>query len=167
MPDLPENLDDVLQDAYRYACSLAGDDHIAEDILQEVCVSILRTEGSWERPYLFVAVRNRFIDMYRQHKRARSPRELQNNGRLKTLASEQDPAARLVYHDTNKKLDEALAALRPTEREVMFLAAVLGFTSQQIAEQTGRSRGTVTSLLQRSRYKLRQLLNKAECEAAP
>ena len=66
--------------------------------------------------------------------------------------------------DRIRSLDNALAKLRPTEREALFLAEVQGYTAQQVADQTGRSRGTVLSLLKRSRKKLVELLDPSECE---
>ena len=52
----------------------------------------------------------------------------------------------------------ALSLLRPDEREVLFLAAVEGYTAQEIGEMTERPRGTVLSLLHRARQRVRNTL---------
>jgi len=48
--------------------------------------------------------------------------------------------------------------LRETEREVLFLSVVEGYTADEIAKLTGSTRGTVLSLIHRSRLKLRNVM---------
>ena len=160
---MPGEFNVLLQDAYRYACALTHDDTVAEDVVQDACVSIMKAGGSWDRPYLFSAVRARFIDLYRRQRRAGAPLTLNPNGAVKVTTS---PPARceMERQDRIRSLDNALAKLRPTEREALFLTEVQGYTAQQVADQTGRSRGTVLSLLKRSRKKLLELLDPSECE---
>ena len=160
---MPDDFDVLLQDAYRYACALTHDDTVAEDIVQDACVSIMKAGGSWDRPYLFSAVRARFIDLYRKQRRARAHLTLNANGAVKGISSPR-VGCEIERRDRLRSLDEALAKLRPTEREALFLAEVQGYTAQQVADQTQRSRGTVLSLLKRSRQKLRELLSPSECE---
>ena len=62
-------------------------------------------------------------------------------------------------------LDRGLGLLRSEEREVLFLAAVEGYTAREIAAATERPRGTVTSLIYRARRKLLRSLSEAETEA--
>ena len=160
---MPDDFDVLLQDAYRYACALTHDDTAAEDIVQDACVSIMQAGGSWDRPYLFSAVRARFIDSYRKRRRASAHLTLNPNGAV-TGTTSPPAGCETERRDRIRSLDNALAKLRPTEREALFLAEVQGYTAQQIADQTGRSRGTVLSLLKRSRRKLLQLLSPSECE---
>ena len=58
--------------------------------------------------------------------------------------------------DATPTLDRALAALRPEEREVLFLHAVTGLTAREIATISDQLRSTVLSLLQRGRRKVRE-----------
>jgi len=55
-------------------------------------------------------------------------------------------------------LHKALGRLRVEERETLFLAVVEGFSTQEIAAMTNRPRGTVLSMLHRTKSKLRKLL---------
>ena len=160
---MPDDFNVLLQDAYRYACALTHDDTVAEDVVQDACVSIMKAGGSWDRPYLFSAVRARFIDLYRRQRRASAPLTLNPNGAVKVTTSP-PVGCDLERQDRIRSLDNALAKLRPTEREALFLTEVQGYTAQQVADQTGRSRGTVLSLLKRSRKKLLELLDPSECE---
>jgi RNA polymerase sigma-70 factor (ECF subfamily) len=62
----------------------------------------------------------------------------------------------------NGSLDRALGSLRTEERETLFLAVVEGYTAEEIAELTARPRGTILSLLYRTKAKLRNLLGKEQ-----
>ena len=62
-------------------------------------------------------------------------------------------------------LHRALGTLRPDERETLFLAVVEGYTAQEIADMTQRPRGTILSLLHRTKEKLRNLLRRPGAEA--
>ena len=61
-------------------------------------------------------------------------------------------------------LHRALGTLRPDERETLFLAVVEGYTAQEIADMTQRPRGTILSLLHRTKEKLRNLLRRPGAE---
>ncbi len=158
--ELPESIDALLERGYRYAFSLAHDAIEAEDLLQDACLSILGSDGSWEPSYLFATIRNRFIDRYRR------------NRKILFLSLENEEQASEVDHEDsnwdapdvlqNGQLDRALGSLRPEEREALFLAVVEGYTAEEIAKLTARPRGTVLSLLYRAKGKLRDLLRKSQ-----
>jgi len=157
-PEVPESIDALLERGYRYAFSLAHDAIEAEDLLQDACLSILASGRSWETAYVFATIRNRFIDRYRR------------NRKILFLSLENEEQASEVDHDDvnwdapdvlqNGQLGRALGSLRPEEREALFLAVVEGYTAEEIAELTARPRGTVLSLLYRTKAKLRDLLRK-------
>ena len=130
--EVPDSIDELLERGYRYAFSLAHDAIEAEDLLQDACLSILGSDGSWELSYLFATIRNRFMNWD-------APDVLQNG-----------------------QLGRALGSLRPEEREALFLAVVEGYTAEEIANLTARPRGTVLSLLYRTKAKLRELLRKSQ-----
>ena len=145
----PPDLDDLLQRAYRYALSLAGDEDAARDLVQDACLSIARRGGPWTAGYVLTSVRNRFIDTTRRA--ALRTREVEERDATTAAPSPFDGEA--------PGLDEALATLRPIEREVLFLHAVEGFSASEIGALTDQPRGTVLSLLHRTKAKLRPLLS--------
>jgi len=151
-------IDQVLQGGFRYAFSLTHDRAEAEDLLQEACVSILGANAPWDKAYVFTTIRNRFIDRYRRKQKVLFlPLEGERDG--ETI----EPQFAIEGWDapdylSNGQLDRALAELRPEERETIYLAVVEGYTAQEIAGMTGRPRGTILSLLHRTRHKLRRLL---------
>ncbi len=151
-------IDQILQGGFRYAYSLTHDRAEAEDLLQDACVSILGAGASWDRAYVFTTIRNRFIDRYRRNQKVLFlPLEGERDGEpVESQFSVEVWEAPDVLG--NGQLDRALTELRPEERETIYLAVVEGYTAQEIAEMTGRPRGTVLSLLHRTRHKLRRLL---------
>ena len=157
-PGRPE-LEELLQRAYRYALALAHEPDRAEDLVQDACVAVLAADGEWTRGYLFAAVRSRFIDQYRR-------------ARLVVMESIDDAPAgwdasadEESLHAELADLERGLGLLRPEEREVLFLAAVEGYTAREIAAATQRPRGTILSLIYRARRKLLRLLSEPDAEA--
>ncbi len=150
--------DELLTSGFRYAYSLSHDQAEAEDLLQDACVSILNIDGPWEKAYFFTAIRNRFIDRYRRNQKVLFlPLEGEKDGETlpQQLAVVEWNAPDVLE---NGALEQALTKLRAEERETMYLAVVEGYTAQEIAEMTGRPRGTILSLLHRTKAKLRKTL---------
>lgn len=153
-------LRETLLGAYRYALALSRDEWLANDLLGDACLSVLQAGGPLENAYLLKAVRSRYIDHCRRSGGERS--------RVVSLNGQACPPARQerVAHDAADAattLDRALAALRPEEREVLFLHAVTGLTAREIAAISDQSRSTVLSLLQRGRNKVRQRMETTVC----
>ncbi len=152
-PPEAAELDALLQRAYRFALSLTHDDAEARDIVQDASLSVARRGGPWHAGYLLTAVRNRFLDIRR--------RPAIFDHEVDTTALD-DPADTPSPDDTAPfaamALGDALGLLRDDEREVLFLHAVEGLTASEIGAITNRPRGTVLSLLHRTKKKLRARL---------
>ncbi len=155
---MPESIYALLERGYRYAFSLAHDAIEAEDLVQDACLSILASEGSWERAYVFTTIRNRFIDRYRRNRKILFlSLDHEGEGNEGDHADLNWDAPDVLQ---NGQLGRALGSLRPEEREALFLAVVEGYTAEEIAELTARPRGTILSLLYRTTAKLRDFLRK-------
>ena len=152
-----EELRRLLNGGYRYAFALTRHQASAEDLLQDAWVSVLQARGPRNRGYLFTAIRSKFLNRHRRE-------------RLVSLVSVDDVEAELAQPTTATEdewaegvspmaLEQALAQLRPIEREAMYLAAVEDYTAQEIADLTSQPRGTVLSLIFRARQKLRRALS--------
>ncbi len=160
-PETPEAAEALLIRGYRYAFSLTHDPAQAEDLLQDAWVAVLRAGGPQNRAYLFSAIRSRFLD---QKRRAQLVviTTLNENDLQETQSTERTDE--MIFADT-EMLEKALAILRPVEREALLLSELEGYTAQEIADLTGNPRGTVLSLIHRSRQKLKKhLLSQAEKE---
>jgi RNA polymerase sigma-70 factor (ECF subfamily) len=150
MTDDP-HLKDLLQRGYRYALSLTHEPDEAEDLVQDAALSISRRGGPWNMPFLVTIIRNRFIDLYRRKKRV--PFEALDEQTYDTY--EDDSPIESVEQD---RMEAILGGLKSSEREILYLSAVEEYTTAEIAEMTGRPRGTVLSLLHRTKLKLRKRL---------
>ena len=92
----------------------------------------------------FTTIRNLYIDQYRRRKRIR----------FIALTSEHESlsaSAAATGEDTKVVIDQMLSKLRDIEREALFLHIVEGYSANEIATLTGKPRGTVLSLIHRSR----------------
>lgn len=152
MADVSPNLEEVLQRGYRYALSLAHDRHDAEELLQEACLSLVQSGGRLHVGSVLTAVRHRFIDRLRRRNLT-----MQSLDIAAAVAHEAaEPAA--LTKELDAELECALGALRPEERELLYLAAVEEMTIAEIAKMTDRPRGTILSLIHRAKRKVRELL---------
>ncbi len=152
----PGDVKELLLRGFRYAYSLTHDTARAEDLLQDGWVSLLSAGGPRRRCYLFAAIRSRFIDGCRREQLLVFE-SLDEDG-ANHVDNLHDPHATAGFDCDDAGLDQALASLRPTEREALLLADVEGYTAQEIAGLTGHPRNTVLSLIRRSRQKLRRHL---------
>ncbi len=150
--DLPGEVDALLGGGYRYAFSLTHDSAEAEDLVQDACLAMLSSGAPWERAYFYATIRNRFIDRYRRNRKVL----------FVALEHDQNETIDLNWESPDVlrdgRLERALRALNAAERETLFLSAVEGYTAEEIATLTARPRGTILSLLFRTKKKLRELL---------
>ena len=144
---------DLLRAGFRYALSLRAGYQDAEDLVQEAWFRLHRHDGRvGSKSLLFTTIRNIHIDRFRR-------------GRLVVFEpledadeAADDAGTVLDARLTARDLEAPLGTLRPEEREALFLMVVEGYTAQQVAEFTERSRGTVLSLVHRAKQKLRRAL---------
>jgi len=149
---LRAEMESLLDTGYRYALALTHDPNDAADLVQDAVVAILRAEAPRRPGYLVRTIRNRFIDSCRRSQIV-----------VMQPLDEVDEGAALAAIDEPLELGEtdiglALAQLRPQEREALYLTCVESYTTREVAEMTGRPRGTVLSLVHRARAKIRDFL---------
>ena len=155
---MESDLEPLLQSAFRYALALTHDAAEAQDLVHDACLSVLRAGGPWQTAYLFAAVRNRYIDRWRKGRKLLFvPLDADSESLSKSTDIDEAVDAEALHR--------ALGTLRPDERETLFLAVVEGYTAQEIADMTQRPRGTILSLLHRTKEKLRNLLRHPGAEA--
>ena len=138
----------LLQHGYRYALSMTHNTAQAEELLKDAWAAILQAHGTLEKRYLFSAIRMRFINTRKRDRHV--PMGPLETHKMENLEDDSYFAA------DNDALADSLATLRPVEREAIYLSAVEGYTAEEIANHTNQPRGTILSLIHRSRKKLRQ-----------
>lgn len=150
MDNQTENLDHLMHNGYRYALALTHDSQMAEDLLQSACLKISRKGGPWEIRYLITTLRNAHIDNLRRARKLDFyPIDDEDLvGDVDMMLSSFDP-----------QLESALAQLQDDVRELLYLSVVEDYTVTELSELTQRPRGTILSLLHRTKKSLRALLS--------
>lgn len=150
---------DLLNSGFRYALSLAGNQQDAEDLVHDAWIRLDKRYGRFtEKPLLFRTIRNLYIDQYRRRQVVHfvDDYDIHNEAERNDNGS-QESLLELGYM-VAEELQLALERLRDVEREYLFLSIVEGYTADEIGQMTGTSRGTVLSILHRSKAKLRRML---------
>ncbi len=112
MADVPANLEEVLQRGYRYGLSLTHDQHDAEELLQEACLSLVQSGGRLHVGSVLTAIRHRFIDRLRR--RGLTMQSLDVAAEM--IREVAGPA--VLMNELDADLERALGGLRPEEREL-------------------------------------------------
>lgn len=140
---------------------ICGDKQGAEDVLQEVYLTVWRRAEGFEPgraspiSWLAAIARNRAIDWRRAHPvRASAPME--------DAAALPDPAPDasrgLIAHEEGRRLASCLDQLDGTQREVIRTAFFDGVTYAELASRRGVPAGTVKSWIRRGLLRLRDCL---------
>ena len=144
---------DSLNRLYRYCRMLCEQESDAYDLLQaalERCVkSPPRTTASGIA-YAMRVIRNLFIDQLRSNARATFEPYDDNNVALDfDLASLQNTML------TRNELDEVWSEMTVVEREILYLWAVEGYSTDEVAGHLDKPRNSVLSIIHRMRKRLR------------
>jgi RNA polymerase sigma-70 factor (ECF subfamily) len=146
----------------RYARALAGDQHAADDLVQDTLERALNKHHLWRpgsdlRAWLFTIMHNVFVNQLRA--RLAHPEAALDEDDLPAVPSVQ--GTRLEIRD----LESALALLPPEQREIVLLVGLEQFSYAEAAKSLDIPIGTVMSRLFRGRERLRTLITGAP--AAP
>lgn len=154
VPRSKQTIESLIQAGYRYACALQTDRGEAQALVHDAWIRVSKSHGRVpDKALLFRSIRNLHIDQFRRSRTVQFT-AVDDNGRdACELEGDRD-----VAEVPDAQLQSALAKLRNIEREALFLSAVEGYTAAEIATLTGKSRGTVLSLILRARTKLKTLM---------
>jgi RNA polymerase sigma-70 factor (ECF subfamily) len=138
---------------YRFAWRMCGSAAVAEDIAQEVFLTLLRQPGRFDpargalRSFLLAIARNLALKRWR------------DDSRLEVLEDQfAIPAVDLEGLETAEAVGAAVASLPPLQREVLILAQYEELSLEEIARAVDAEVGTVKSRLHRARENLKRLL---------
>ena len=139
---------------YRFAWRMTNSPAAAEDIAQEVFLSLLRYPDRFDpargpfRPFLLAVTRNLALKKYR------------DEHRWDVLEDEQFIAEPFdeVRGETADIVGAAVNSLPPLQREVLILATYEELSLEEIARAVDSEVGTVKSRLYRARENLRRML---------
>jgi len=141
---------------YRMAYRMVGDQHEAEDLVQETYRSAWKSRNRYEtgrgdRAWLASILRRRVIDRWR---RRRPPIVRPGKAPVDLSVEAEDPLA----NDFSDEMQRALGRLPFELRETLLLVVVTELTHQEAADLLGIPLGTVLSRVSRARRRLREFL---------
>ena len=142
-----------------YACKLARDRHLAEDVAQEVFTSVWtraatfrpeRSTGDGAPGWLYTLTRNKLIDHWRRGPKAAVAEEIDDR-RLAAPRGEQK--------DLHLTMQQALAQVSPDQRQAIEMAYFRGLTYQETAGELELPVGTLKSRIRLGLRTMRALLS--------
>ena len=149
-----------LDAAYRLARWLSGNQHDAEDIVQEASLRALRYFqtfcGGNGRAWFLRIVRNTSYG-WRNHEPPTLV-ELFDEEQHSGVNATKDPEALLIAAANVELIDEAIRSLPERSRELLVLRELEGLSYQELADVLDIPIGTVMSGLSRARQALRRAL---------
>ncbi|TML78586.1 MAG: sigma-70 family RNA polymerase sigma factor [Actinobacteria bacterium] len=174
MGRIAEGHSDGFRDLYsRYASTAAGlayrvigDQVLAEEVVQEVFLSVWRSASAYDaargsvRSWLLTQVHHRAVDVIRREDAERR-RSLRQPDLIQA-----DPTEDVVEDEwlRGRRADirVALRTISDDQRQVLHLAYFDGLTQSQVAEKLGIPLGTVKSRTLSAMLKLREVLSGAD-----
>lgn len=149
-----------------YALALTGSADDAADLIQDVLVSLLARPRECRAPRAFLlgCLRNRAIDL-RRRAAARPARPPPETAGVEPVFLSSD-ADDMAVRETVMRVQAALRAAPPTQREVIVLKIWGELTFAEIAELLARPQGSVASDYARGLAGLRAVLTAEETHAA-
>jgi len=141
---------------YRMAYRMVGDQHEAEDLVQEAFRSAWKSRrlfrpGGGERAWLASILRRRVVDQWR---RAKQPTPLGGENTIEIAQPPEDPGR----DELSDEMQRALGGLPEQLRETLLLVVVGELTHQETADLLDVPLGTVLSRVARARSRLREYL---------
>ena len=149
--------------AFNLARWITGNDHDAEDVVQESYVRALKFFGGFRgensRPWLLSIVRNTCLTWLQQNRFSGSTElDVEIDGREE---ESENPESILLAAAQSQIVRKAIEALPPEFREVIILREMEDLSYKEIANIASIPVGTVMSRLSRARSRLQELLSGA------
>ena len=154
--------------AFGLAVRILGEPAMAEEVLQEVFLSVWRRAVAYDpargsvRSWLFAQIHHRAVDVVRreeaERRRSYINTEPDHDSGVDDVIEEGWLSAR------REQVGRALQGLTAEQREVIDLAYFKGLTQTQVAKHTGVPLGTVKSRTLAAMRRLRDTLHAAEAE---
>jgi RNA polymerase sigma-70 factor (ECF subfamily) len=150
--------DELRPDLYRFAFWLARDRQVAEDVVQEALLRAWRSRESLAetgsfKPWLLAIVRREHARLYERKRFETVP--------VDDLVGSESPELAVAEEQETMDVRRAIFALEDDYREPLVLQVLMGYSTDEIAEQLGLTQGAVLTRLFRARHKLRRQLGLA------
>jgi RNA polymerase sigma-70 factor (ECF subfamily) len=159
--------------AYSLARRILTDDTLAQDVVQEVFLSLWRNAGRFDAgrgtvaTYLLSMTHHRAVDVVRREEHLRRRWRTSDEG----LELEPDPKPgvedQVEASERQADVRAALGELPAAQREALLLAYFGGYTQREVAALVGVPLGTVKTRMAAGMRKMKQALQDAGTEEHP
>lgn len=142
-----------LNQLYRYCYVLVDNEADAYDLLQTSLEKYLRSASKTivaEKSYMRKIIRNQFIDQY--HKSKKIEIEMFDENKITNIHDELSSLESIMINKEDAEFIWNL--LDSSEREIMYLWAIQGFTTSEVAEYLDIPKGTIVSKVSRLRKRV-------------
>lgn len=124
---------------YFYALHLSDSTEIAEDVMQETFISVMKNSGRYKadgkgKSWIFTIAKNKVLDCFKRQKPTVSLSEIDN------MISPANPIDEFVSDDSIKAM---LSPLNKKERDIVILRVLVGFNLTEVARELGLPKGSV------------------------
>ncbi len=156
-PDRRRKFDELVgvyhQDMYRYAAWLSRDRAIAEDVVQE---ALLRAWKSLDALRDDAAAKQWLLTIVRRENARYFERRRLDTVDVDNLTPSQEALLAEAPDEQLDELREAIYKLDDDYREPLVLQVLMGYSTNEIAEQMGLKQGAILTRLHRARLKLKK-----------
>jgi RNA polymerase sigma-70 factor (ECF subfamily) len=160
MSDPQQQYDGLAERVFFYLRGLLGDEHLAEDVLHDVFVTVVdRTANSSHNDaFVFKAARNAAFNILTERQRARRAADGWKNWKLALAPTGQTPEDL----EEARTLLDALRGLDEDEREIVLLRTHADLTFAEIAVALQMPKSTVAERYAKALAKLKTFLGRGE-----
>ena len=143
------------QDMYRYAAWLSRDKAVAEDVVQE---ALLRAWKSLESLRDDTSAKQWLLTIVRRENARYFERKRLETVDIDNLTASQSALLATKPDGDLDDMRQAIYELDDDYREPLVLQVLMGFSTNEIAEQMGLKQGAVLTRLHRARTKLKETM---------
>ncbi len=153
-----------------YATDITGQNHLAEEVVQDVFLRIWQTrselyiKGSF-KAYLFKSVHNHALNIVRQHKTLKESVNLRTPEKTWQFISDHyvidDNLIEKIFSDETEAIIEQIVKELPEQcNKVFLMSRVESLKNEEIAAKLGLSENTVKTHIYRALQKIAQALGR-------
>lgn len=148
---------------YRYAASITGDAHVAQDVVSETYLRMLEHIGTYVHTgapfhaWLYRIARNLSLNAVRRERPTADEQVLEQ-----IVAPENSPEQVIQQDEARVELRQALLELTDEQQQVLLLRFVAGQSTAEVAQAMQKSEGSIKQLQLRGLRSLARVLRRAE-----